>query len=77
MTEEILKIHAGELTTIRLLFDDGTVHELPIAKVHSYYDKPEDPVVQAALDKIADGLEFFSQSGKSPRLEFVIQVKKS
>jgi hypothetical protein len=40
VTEEILKIRAGELTTIRLLFYDGTVHELPIAKVRRY-DAPE------------------------------------
>jgi hypothetical protein len=38
--EEILKIHAGELTTIRLLFYDGTIHELPIAIVRRY-DAPE------------------------------------
>ena len=27
MTEEILKIKADELTTIRLIFEDGIIHE--------------------------------------------------
>jgi hypothetical protein len=77
MAEEILKIRAEELTTIRLLQEDGTAHEMPVSKVLRYYNKPEDPGAQAALNQIAEGLEFFSRKGVFPCLEFVIQVKKS
>jgi hypothetical protein len=41
MTEEILKIKAEELATIRLVFGNGVIHEMPLAEAKGYGEAAE------------------------------------
>jgi hypothetical protein len=76
MTEEILKVKAEELTTIRLVFAGGVVHEMPLGEVKSYAVAASTPQVHQALLALAKGLEYFSTKGVEPSVEFVVPVKR-
>ena len=79
MGEEILRVRAEELTTIRLIFNDGIVHEMPIDRVKEYALQSIDVSSDAthALNGMVRGLQYFSQKGSAPGIEFVVPVKKS
>ncbi len=50
MTEKMLKVKVEELSTVRLVFGNGVVHEIPLDSVGEYAaDKKTDPSVEFAL----------------------------
>ena len=79
MTEEILKIKAEELATIRLIFPDtktdtGETVELTLKQARSYATKAKNEAGKH-LGAILDALAYFSTKGVEPSLEFVISAK--
>jgi hypothetical protein len=75
MTEEILKIKADELTTIRLIFEDGIIHEMPLKSAAGYAQSSQDQRIKDALGMLVGGLDFFSKPNAYPSIEFVVPVK--
>ena len=78
MTEEILRIRAEELTTLRVTFAEqtGVVHELPIGEVRSYLASCQDRQLREKLNFLADALQFFVDRQKDYSLEFSVPLKK-
>jgi hypothetical protein len=76
MVEEIQKIRAEEITTIRIVFDNGQVHEMPIGGLSSYAAGTGDAQVKNHLSMLAQCLAFFSNRATTPSIEFVIPVKR-
>jgi hypothetical protein len=78
MTEELLTIRAEELAKIRLVFDSGEVHELPLGNVKEYADAADigNPEVGRHLNMLTRALAFFSTKGVEPSVEFVIPIKR-
>jgi hypothetical protein len=81
MTEEILKIKAEELATIRLIFadsqeSDGETVELTLSQAKTYADKSDDRNVRDGLRSLIAGLTYFSKKGVEPSVEFVIPLMR-
>jgi hypothetical protein len=78
MTEEILKIKAQELATIRLIFTglDAQTVELDLAQAYVYLQRCSDRALHTALSGLLSGLSYFSKKDVEPSLEFVIPVKR-
>ena len=76
MVEEIQKIKAEDLKTIRLVFPDapsdpGYTVELTLEQAKGWADKSENADVRRALRGIIDGLTFFSRRDVQPAVEFI------
>jgi hypothetical protein len=74
VVEEIQKIRAEEITTIRIVFETGEVHEMPVAGLARY--AAADPEVKSHLSMLAQCLEFFSKKTTKPSVEFVVPVQR-
>jgi hypothetical protein len=76
MVEEIQKIRAEEITTVRIVFDNGQVHEMPVGGVSHYAQAMPDQQVKNHLSMLAQCLTFFSSKTTKPSIEFVIPVQR-
>jgi hypothetical protein len=78
MTEEILKVRAEELQTIRLVFGNGEIHEMPLANVKDYEEAGErgNPDASRHLNMLARALAFFATKGVEPSVEFVVPISR-
>jgi hypothetical protein len=78
VTEENLKIRAEELATIRLVFGNGIIHEMPLAEAKGYGDAADsgNPEVSRHLNMLARALTFFSTKGVEPSIEFVVPISR-
>jgi hypothetical protein len=73
MTEAMLKIRAEELTTIRLVFANKVVHEIPIDNVKNYADEfHHDEQLQRHLLALGQAVRFFASKKTDPSVEFVV-----
>lgn len=73
MTEAILKIRAEELTTIRLVFANKVVHEIPIDNVKNYAGEfHHDEQLQRHLLALGQAMRFFASKKTDPSVEFVV-----
>jgi hypothetical protein len=76
MTEEILRIKAEELATIRLVFGKEKTVEMELPKAAAWAASSADDKLRVALIGLIDGLAYFSRKGVDPSVEFVIPVRK-
>jgi len=73
MTEALLKIRAEELTTIRLVFANKIVHEIPIDNVKDYAGElSHDEHLQRHLLALGQAVRFFASKRTDPAVEFVV-----
>jgi hypothetical protein len=77
MTEELLKIRAEELTTIRLVFANKVVHEIPMDRVAEHAGECQDDQLKRHLLALAQALRFFSSKKTDPSIEFVVPAQQS
>ena len=76
MVEEIQKIRVEEMKTVRIVFDEGNVHEIAVSSLQKYATNLPDATVQNHLSMLAQCLTFFSNRGTKPSIEFVIPVQR-
>ena len=76
MTEEILKIRAEELKTIRLVFANKVVREMPVNIVDEYAGECEDEQLKRHLLALSQALRFFSSKKTDPSVEFVMPAQQ-
>ena len=78
MTEELLKIKAQELATIRLVFtgEDSQTVELTLDNAKSWAARSSDGQLESALSGLITGLSYFSRKDVEPSIEFVIPIKR-
>jgi hypothetical protein len=76
MTKETITIRIEELQTIRLVFPDGLVHEMPLGGLKRYADNLPDKLAELkqALAALADTIQFLSRRDVTPSVEFVMPV---
>jgi hypothetical protein len=76
MGEQILKIQAEDLTRVRLVFGNGTVHEIPLARVDDYAVECHEGDLKRHLRDLADAIRFFSTNRTDPSIEFAVSVER-
>jgi hypothetical protein len=76
VTEEILKIRADELTTIRLVFANKIVREIPVHIVSEYAGECHDEQLVRNLLALSQALRFFSSKKTDPTVEFVMPAQQ-
>ena len=77
MDEEIQKIKASELQTIRIVEDDGKVLEMmPIGKAVTFKASSPDQTYNDHLNRLAAAITYFSHTSTKPMVEFVIPFKR-
>jgi hypothetical protein len=76
MTEEILKIKAGELQLLRFVYGTGEAHEVPRENAVHYAKEGRNPDIIRHVSALVDALTFFSHPNADPHLEFVIPVRR-
>jgi hypothetical protein len=78
MTKETVTVRIEELQTIRLVFPDGLVHEMPLSNLKVYAERlpNELPELKQPLVTLADNLQFLSRRGVTPSVEFVMPVER-
>jgi len=74
-TEEILRVRAQQLKTVRLVFSNEETHEIPLDTVGVYAEKCRDDEVGKNLKALGKALTFFSSKATDPSIEFVIPIK--
>lgn len=78
MTKETITVRIEELQTIRLVFQAGLVHEMPLTELKAYAERLPDELSETkkALIALASNLQFLSRRDVTPSVEFVMPVER-
>jgi hypothetical protein len=73
MGENIYRLKAEEIKTIRLLFKDESARELPISMAANH-EEVMDREDDKQLRQLAKAIQHFSSKATNPSIEFVIKL---